>query len=64
MAWARSHGHPVPRVYGRTGTDLSSDRLEGPTMLVDLGRRRGGLAGMPGQGCTASCWRPLAIDGG
>jgi hypothetical protein len=39
MAWARSHGYPVPRVYERTETDLILDRLHGPTMLADLARR-------------------------
>ena len=39
MAWARSHGYPVPQVYERTETDLILDRLDGPTMLADLGRR-------------------------
>jgi hypothetical protein len=39
MAWARSHGHPVPQVYERTETDLILDRLDGPTMLADLARR-------------------------
>ena len=39
MAWARSHGYPVPRVYERTETDLILDHLDGPTMLGDLGRR-------------------------
>ena len=34
MAWARSHGYPVPQVYG-TETDLILDRLHGPTMLAD-----------------------------
>jgi Phosphotransferase enzyme family len=39
MAWARSHGSPVPQVYERTDTDLILDHLDGPTMLGDLGRR-------------------------
>jgi hypothetical protein len=39
MAWARSHGYPVPRVYERTETDLILDRLDGPTMLADLARQ-------------------------
>jgi tRNA A-37 threonylcarbamoyl transferase component Bud32 len=39
MAWARSHGYPVPQVYERTETDLILDRLHGPTMLADLARR-------------------------
>jgi len=36
---ARSHGYPVPQVDERTETDLILDRLDGPTMLADLGRR-------------------------
>ena len=45
MAWARSHGYPVPQVYERTETDLIMDRLDGPTMLADLGRRPWRLVG-------------------
>jgi aminoglycoside phosphotransferase (APT) family kinase protein len=39
MAYARSYGYPVPRVYAHTETDLVMDYLDGPTMLADLVRR-------------------------
>jgi aminoglycoside phosphotransferase (APT) family kinase protein len=32
-------GYPVPRVYDSEGPDLVMDRIEGPTMLAELGRR-------------------------
>lgn len=39
MAHARAAGFPVPEVHDHTDTDLVLDRLDGPTMLADLGKR-------------------------
>src|SRR4051794_24218783 len=39
MEHVRSHGFPVPAVFAAGGTDLVMERLSGPTMLADLGRR-------------------------
>ena len=39
MEHARSHGFPVPEVFDADGRDLVMERIEGPTMLADLGRR-------------------------
>jgi aminoglycoside phosphotransferase (APT) family kinase protein len=39
MTWAREHGYPVPTVHDRTDTDLVMDRVEGPSMLADVGHR-------------------------
>jgi aminoglycoside phosphotransferase (APT) family kinase protein len=39
MRFVRSHGYPVPRVDGAQGPDLLMERVAGPTMLEDVGRR-------------------------
>jgi aminoglycoside phosphotransferase (APT) family kinase protein len=39
MQHARSHGYPVPEARALNDTDIVMDRLSGPTMLDDLGRR-------------------------
>jgi aminoglycoside phosphotransferase (APT) family kinase protein len=39
MRYARSRGYPVPAVYEVSGPDMVMDRVDGPTMLKDLGRR-------------------------
>ncbi len=39
MEHARRHGYPVPAVYEAGGRDLVLERIDGPTMLADLGRR-------------------------
>lgn len=39
MSYARERGYPVPAVYGASGPDLVIERLTGPTMLDDIGRR-------------------------
>jgi aminoglycoside phosphotransferase (APT) family kinase protein len=39
MTYAHEHGYPVPMVYGASGPDLVMERLTGPTMLDDIGRR-------------------------
>ncbi len=39
MEHARRQGFPVPRVHEAHGTDLVMDRVNGPTMLVDMARR-------------------------
>jgi Phosphotransferase enzyme family len=39
MLHARSHGYPVPEARALNDTDIVMDRLSGPTMLDDLGRR-------------------------
>jgi aminoglycoside phosphotransferase (APT) family kinase protein len=39
MQWVGSHGYPVPRVVEICGRDLVMERLDGPTMLSDFGRR-------------------------
>lgn len=36
---ARAHGYPAPDVSEQRGPDLVMERLIGPTMLADLGRR-------------------------
>jgi hypothetical protein len=36
---ARAHGYPAPAVYEDAGPDLVMERLDGPTMLEDLGKR-------------------------
>ena len=39
MRWLHEAGYPVPRVHRAEGRDLVMDRVDGPTMLADLGRR-------------------------
>jgi aminoglycoside phosphotransferase (APT) family kinase protein len=39
MEHARSHGYPVPAAQAISDTDMVMDRVTGPTMLADLGRR-------------------------
>jgi aminoglycoside phosphotransferase (APT) family kinase protein len=39
MEHARSHGYPVPAARALNETEIVMDRLAGPTMLNDLGRR-------------------------
>jgi aminoglycoside phosphotransferase (APT) family kinase protein len=39
MEHVRARGYPVPRARAINETDIIMDRLEGPTMLDDLGRR-------------------------
>lgn len=39
MQHVRAHGYPVPEVVEATGRDLVMERLDGPTMLADLGAR-------------------------
>ena len=39
MDYARSRGYPVPRARAQSDTEIVMDRLEGVTMLDDIGRR-------------------------
>jgi aminoglycoside phosphotransferase (APT) family kinase protein len=39
MKHVEAHGYPVPRVIETQGPDLVMERLDGPTMLDDLGKR-------------------------
>jgi len=39
MQYARSHGFPVPAARALNDTEIVMERLNGPTMLDDLGRR-------------------------
>jgi len=39
MEHARSHGFPAPAARALDDTDMAMDRVNGPTMLADLGRR-------------------------
>ena len=39
MRYAREWGYPVPAVYEVSGPDMVMDRVDGPTMLKDLGTR-------------------------
>jgi aminoglycoside phosphotransferase (APT) family kinase protein len=39
MAYLRAHGYPVPAVRDAEGPDLVMERVHGPTMLRDLGKR-------------------------
>ncbi len=39
MRYLAAAGYPVPRVYDAAGPDLVMERLDGPDMLADLGRR-------------------------
>jgi aminoglycoside phosphotransferase (APT) family kinase protein len=39
MRYVRSRGYPVPAVYEVRGPDMVMERVDGPTMLKDIGRR-------------------------
>jgi aminoglycoside phosphotransferase (APT) family kinase protein len=39
MEHARRHGFPVPAVHAASGRELVLERVDGPTLLADLGRR-------------------------
>jgi tRNA A-37 threonylcarbamoyl transferase component Bud32 len=39
MRYLAAQGYPVPEVYDADGRDLVMERLDGPDMLADLGRR-------------------------
>jgi aminoglycoside phosphotransferase (APT) family kinase protein len=39
MRFVRRQGYPVPAVHAVSGPDLVMDRVDGPTMLRDLGQR-------------------------
>ena len=39
MRYVRKWGYPVPEVYEVSGPDMVMDRVDGPTMLKDLGTR-------------------------
>ncbi len=39
MRYLAAAGYPVPHVYDAAGPDLVMERLHGPDMLADLGRR-------------------------
>jgi aminoglycoside phosphotransferase (APT) family kinase protein len=39
MEYARGHGYPVPSARALSDTEIVMERLDGPTMLDDLGRR-------------------------
>jgi aminoglycoside phosphotransferase (APT) family kinase protein len=39
MRYAHDHGYPVPAIHAASGPDQVMDRVDGPTMLADLGRR-------------------------
>jgi tRNA A-37 threonylcarbamoyl transferase component Bud32 len=39
MRYVRDRGYPAPRVFDVSGPDLVLERVGGPTMLEDLGRR-------------------------
>ena len=39
MMWAARHGVPVPHVVHAEGADLVMEKVVGPTLLADLGRR-------------------------
>src|SRR2546423_14293294 len=39
MQAVRTAGYPVPAVYDVNGVDMVMDRVDGPTMLKDLGSR-------------------------
>ena len=39
MRYVRDRGYPAPRVFDVNGTDLTLERIDGPTMLEDLRRR-------------------------
>ena len=40
MRWVAEAGYPVPRVVSGSGRDIVMERIDGPTMLDDIGRRR------------------------
>lgn len=40
MVHVRAHGYPVPAVHSAEGPDLVMDRVDGPTMLAELGAGR------------------------
>jgi aminoglycoside phosphotransferase (APT) family kinase protein len=39
MRWARSAGYPVPEVFDADGPDLVMERIDGPTLVDQAGRR-------------------------
>jgi aminoglycoside phosphotransferase (APT) family kinase protein len=39
MRHARAHGYPAPAVYEVSGPDMVMERVDGPTMMKDLGKR-------------------------
>jgi aminoglycoside phosphotransferase (APT) family kinase protein len=39
MRFVRAQGYPVPAVHAVSGPDMVMDRVDGPTMLKDLGKR-------------------------
>lgn len=39
MQHVRAHGYPAPEVFAVAGRDLVMERVDGPTMLRDLGKR-------------------------
>jgi aminoglycoside phosphotransferase (APT) family kinase protein len=39
ISWAGVHGVPVPEVFDVAGPDIVMEKVDGPTMLADLGRR-------------------------
>ena len=39
MRYVRSRGYPVPAIHAVSGPDMVMDRVDGPTMLKDLGSR-------------------------
>ena len=39
MRYVRSHGYPVPTVHEVRGPDMVMERVDGPTMLKDMGQR-------------------------
>jgi hypothetical protein len=39
MAFARSHGIPVPELFDAQGPDMVLERVDGPTMLEVMGKR-------------------------
>ena len=39
MAYLRANGYPVPEVFEAEGRDMVMERVEGPTMLREMGRQ-------------------------
>jgi len=39
MRHLRAHGYPVPEVFAADGRDMVMERVDGPTMLQEMGRR-------------------------
>ena len=39
MQWLHDDGYPVPRVLSASGREMVMERIDGPTMLADMGRR-------------------------